>query len=111
MELNFTKKDVIILDREDEDKNLINGQLVFENHGPAKLVVVVHADHFDKHYTNDQNILWNNFYEYQFQHAKYVDSFVVATNEQKKILKRFLQVYFFFFRPRRKYQRLALIMN
>lgn len=50
-------------------------------------MVVVHADHFDKHYTTDQNILWNNFYEYQFQHAKYVDSFIVATNEQKKILK------------------------
>lgn len=93
-ELNFTKKDVIILDREDEDKNLINGQLVFENHGPAKLVVVVHADHFDKHYTTDQNILWNNFYEYQFQHAKYVDSFIVATNEQKKILKNQFKKYY-----------------
>lgn len=34
--LRFTKNDVIILDREDEDKALINGQLIFENHGPAK---------------------------------------------------------------------------
>lgn len=93
-ELKFTKNDVIILDREDEDKSLINGQLIFENHGPAKIVVVVHADHYDKHFTNDQHILWNNFYEYQFIHANEVASFVVATPAQKKVLKRQFEKYY-----------------
>lgn len=92
--LRFTKKDVIILDREDEDKSLINGQLIFENHGPAKIVVVVHADHYDKHFTNDQHVLWNNFYEYQFSHASEVASFVVATPAQKKVLEEQFQKYY-----------------
>ena len=78
----------------DEDKQLVNGQLIFEHHLPAKLVIPVHADHYDKHYTNDHQVLWNNFYEYQFQHAKYVDSFIVATNEQKKILKNQFKKYY-----------------
>ena len=92
--LHFTSKDVIILDREDEDKNLINGQLIFENHRPAKLMVVVHADHFDKHYTNDHHVLWNNFYEYQFSNADEVDSFVVATEKQKEVLLQQFEKYY-----------------
>lgn len=92
--LDFTKNDVLILDREDEDENLINGQLIFENHGDAKLCVVVHADHYDKHYTTDKNVLWNNFYEYQFQHAKYVDSFIVATEKQRELLLKQFKKYY-----------------
>lgn len=92
--LHFVKNDVIILDREDEDKTLINGQLIFENHGLAKIIVVVHADHYDKHFTNDQHVLWNNFYEYQFSHASEVASFVVATPAQKKVLEEQFQKYY-----------------
>lgn len=93
-QLNFTEKDIIILDREDEDKNLINGQLIFENHGPSKLMVVVHAEHFDKHYTNDHHVLWNNFYEYQFSNADEVDSFIVATEKQREILQQQFKKYY-----------------
>ena len=32
-----------------------NGQLIFEHHNPAKLVIVVHADHYDEHYTNKRS--------------------------------------------------------
>lgn len=93
-ELKFSKDDVIILDREDEDKNLINGQLIFENHQSAKLIVVVHADHYDKHFTSDNHILWNNFYEYQFTHSDEVDAFVVATPKQQQLLAQQLKQYF-----------------
>lgn len=92
--LKFKKNDVIILDREDEDKSLINGQLIFENHGKAKLIVVVHAEHFDKHFTNDHHVLWNNFYEYQFMHANEVDSFIVATKKQKEVLEEQFKKYY-----------------
>lgn len=85
-QLDFQKDDTIIIDRMDDGGILINGQLIFENHGPAKLVIVVHADHFDKHYTNQQHILWNNFYEYQFTHTSDVDAFVVSTDAQKQML-------------------------
>lgn len=86
--LNFNEHDVVILDRSDEDKQLNNGQLVFEYHRPSKLVIVVHADHYDRHFTNQQNILWNNFYEYQFTHTDEVASFIVATEKQKEVLAK-----------------------
>ena len=86
--LHFQKGDVVILDRMNEDKQLVNGQIIFEEHQPAKLVVVVHADHYDKHYTNNQNVLWNNFYEYQFTHPEDVASFIVATDAQKQLFAK-----------------------
>lgn len=85
-QLDFQAGDTVILDRMDDGNVLINGQLIFENHGDAKLVVVVHADHFDQNFSNQGHILWNNFYEYQFTHAEDVDAFVVSTDAQKKLL-------------------------
>ena len=86
--LHFQKGDVVILDRMNEDKQLVNGQIIFEEYQPAKLVVVVHADHYDQHYTNNQTILWNNFYEYQFTHPEDVASFIVATDAQKQLFAK-----------------------
>lgn len=92
--LHLQKDDVIIMDREDESKDLTNGQIIFEEHRPAKLLVVVHADHYDIHYTNQYHILWNNFYEYQFTHAAEVDSFIVATPSQQQLLIKQEQQYY-----------------
>lgn len=92
--LNFQQGDVIILDRMDESKGLNNGQLIFENYHPAKLMVVVHADHYDKHYTDEHHILWNNFYEYQFTHTADVASFVVATDKQRELLLKQQRHYY-----------------
>ena len=82
--LHLTKDDCVILDREDEHDDVINGQLFFEHHNPAKLIVVVHADHYDSHFINKNEILWNNFYEYQFTHTDEVASFIVSTPKQKE---------------------------
>lgn len=84
--LNFQADDTVIIDRMDDGNVLINGQLLFEHHGDAKLAIVVHADHFDKNFTNQQHVLWNNFYEYQFNHADDVDAFIVSTDVQKQLL-------------------------
>ncbi|MBB1063799.1 accessory Sec system glycosyltransferase GtfA [Limosilactobacillus fastidiosus] len=92
-QLKLTKEDTIILDREDDGNILINGQLIFEHHNPAKLVIVVHADHYDDHYTTKKNVLWNNFYEYQFTHTKDVASFIVATDKQRDLLKKQFKQY------------------
>ncbi|WP_367342613.1 accessory Sec system glycosyltransferase GtfA [Limosilactobacillus sp.] len=97
--LNFQDGDVIILDRMDESKGLNNGQLIFEHHNPAKLMVVVHADHYDKHYTDEHHILWNNFYEYQFTHTADVASFVVATDAQRDLLLK-QQKHYYDLQPR-----------
>lgn len=86
--LHLKANDVIIMDRSGEGTNLNNGQIIFENHQPAKLLVVVHADHYDKHYTDNKNILWNNFYEYSFTHTDDVASFIVSTDRQKKLFAK-----------------------
>ena len=68
--LALTKDDVVILDRETGI-----GQLVFEEAQAARLGVVVHAEHFSVNQTDDNYILWNNYYEYQFTNADKVDFF------------------------------------
>lgn len=91
--LNFQQGDILIVDRQDDGGVLINGQLLFEHHAPAKLVIVVHADHFDKHFTNNRNVLWNNFYEYQFTYSDDVDCFIVSTDKQRDLLQLQLKKY------------------
>ncbi|WP_295729309.1 accessory Sec system glycosyltransferase GtfA [uncultured Limosilactobacillus sp.] len=91
--LNFQKGDILIIDRQDDGGVLINGQLLFEHHGPAKLIIVVHADHYDKHFTNNRNVLWNNFYEYQFTYSDDVDCFIVSTDQQREMLQKQLKRY------------------
>lgn len=92
--LHLTKDDYVILDREDEHDDVINGQLFFEHHNPAKLIVVVHADHYDSHFINKNEILWNNFYEYQFTHTDEVASFIVSTPKQKELLDQQFKKYY-----------------
>lgn len=87
-QLHFKTDDIIIVDRMDDNGILINGQLIFEYRGPAKLMIVVHADHFDPHFTDKHEILWNNFYEYQFTHTDDVDCYVVATDKQRQLLQK-----------------------
>ncbi|MFR4844554.1 MAG: hypothetical protein ACLUAO_00640 [Streptococcus sp.] len=48
---------MVILDRETGI-----GQLVFEEAQAARLGVVVHAEHFSVNQTDDNYILWNNYY-------------------------------------------------
>lgn len=86
--LGLTAQDIVILDRETGI-----GQVIFENVRPAKLGVVVHAEHFSESSTNADYILWNNYYDYQFTNAKWVDFFVVATSVQQEILTEQLRRY------------------
>ena len=48
--------------------------------------MVVHAEHFNANNVDDQYILWNNYYDYQFTNADKVDFFIVATDRQKEVL-------------------------
>ena len=79
--LNLTKQDLVILDRETDI-----GQPIFEEAQKARLGVVVHAEHYSVNNTDDQYILWNNYYDYQFTNADKVDFFIVATDRQKEVL-------------------------
>lgn len=80
--LSLTDKDLLILDRETDI-----GQAIFANKGAAKLVVIVHADHFSENPAEKDYILWNNYYEYQFEHADEVDYIINSTDAQTNLLK------------------------
>lgn len=79
--LNLTKDDFVIIDR-----TTGIGQAVLMNAKGAKKGIVIHADHFNEGRTNDNYILWNNYYEYPFAQHKHIDFYVTATQEQNDIL-------------------------
>lgn len=79
--LQLTAQDFVILDR-----STGIGQAVFEHVKPAKLGIVVHAEHFSENAVTDHTILWNNYYEYQFTNADKVDVFINSTDKQSELL-------------------------
>lgn len=79
--LQLTAQDLVILDR-----STGTGQAVFSTVKPAKLAVVVHAEHFSEHAVTDETILWNNYYDYQFTNADKVDVFITSTDKQSELL-------------------------
>ncbi|MDG4977427.1 accessory Sec system glycosyltransferase GtfA [Lactococcus lactis] len=81
-QLNLTSKDILILDRATDI-----GPAILEAKGSAKIGVVIHADHFSEYLTNEQYILWNNFYDYQFKNADVIDFFICPTQKQKQIIE------------------------
>ncbi len=87
--LPLTADDVVIADRTTKI-----GQALFAEHGPARLGIVIHADHFNEHMTDDANILWNNYYEYDFSHAKDVAFFIASTKVQQKLLEQQFAKYY-----------------
>ena len=72
--LNLTKDDVVIIDR-----TTGIGQAIMRNAGPAKIGSIIHADHFSEGSSDEDYILWNNYYEYAFSQIKHIDFFVTAT--------------------------------
>lgn len=86
--LELNSQDMILLDRATGI-----GQAVFAHKGLAKLVVVIHAEHYNEKGSDDYNVLWNNYYEYQFTNADYVDAFITSTEKQKEVLQQQFQTY------------------
>lgn len=79
--LGLTEDDVLIIDRATEI-----GQAVFNEHGKCRIGSVVHAEHYNEKHTDDDNILWNNYYEYEFTHVDKLDFLVTSTDAQNVIL-------------------------
>lgn len=80
-QLHLTSDDIVIIDRSTKV-----GQAILENKGPSKVGIVVHAEHYSENSTDDTHILWNNFYEYVFSKAPFIDFYITATDLQNKIL-------------------------
>lgn len=86
--LPLTKKDVLIIDRATGI-----AQAVMQNAGRARVGIVIHADHFSENGTTDDNILWNNYYEYAFRQNKHVSFYVTATDAQNRLLRAQFKKY------------------
>lgn len=85
--LKLTASDVVIIDR-----TTGTGQAILENCNDARIGIIVHADHYSAGNTNDDYILWNNYYEYPFAMFHHISFFVTATDAQnKKMREQFLK--------------------
>ncbi|AEA01103.1 MULTISPECIES: accessory Sec system glycosyltransferase GtfA [Aerococcus] len=87
--LDLSEKDIVILDRATG-----TGQAVFQYAPPAKIGVVIHAEHFSEGPTTNDYILWNNYYDYQFMHSEAVDFFIASTQAQKEVLDQQFAHYY-----------------
>ncbi|MDD7364899.1 MAG: accessory Sec system glycosyltransferase GtfA [Olsenella sp.] len=86
--LGLTEKDVVLVDR-----TTGIGQAILENAGAARVGVVVHADHYSASGTDDEHVLWNNYYEYPFDMHRHVDFYVTSTEAQARLLERQFERY------------------
>lgn len=86
--LNLTKDDVVIIDR-----STGIAQTILQNAGPARIGSIVHAEHYNESRTDEDTILWNNYYEYIFSQNKRVNFYVTATEAQKQVLERQMKKY------------------
>ena len=86
--LNLTKRDIVLIDR-----TTGIGQAILQNAGPARVGIMIHADHFSESGTDDTYILWNNYYEYSFSQYKHVDFYVTATDTQNRLLREHFRQY------------------
>ena len=69
------------------------GQAVLQNCRNGRIGVIVHADHYSAGSTNDDYILWNNYYEYSFDMYRHIRFFVTATEAQKERMEEQFSKY------------------
>lgn len=86
--MQLTDKDVAIIDR-----TTGIGQAIMQNCNNARIGIVIHADHFSENATDDENILWNNFYEYAFSMHKRVSFYITATDAQNQLVREQFKKY------------------
>ena len=79
--LNLTSEDMIIIDR-----STGQGAEILKAKGPAKVGIIIHAEHYNEGLTTRDKILWNNHYDYVFTNASSIDFYICATEKQKEIL-------------------------
>lgn len=86
--LQLTKEDVVIIDR-----TTGVGQAILQNVGPARVGIVIHADHFSENSTDEETILWNNYYEYAFSQREHIEFYITATEDQNRLVREQFRKY------------------
>ncbi|MDR0297302.1 MAG: glycosyltransferase [Streptococcaceae bacterium] len=82
-QLNFTPEDLVIIDR---NQDLTDALFPVKN--ASHFVVVVHAEHFSTHLTDENWTLWNNYYEHVFTREDMIDTFITSTDAQTEKLRK-----------------------
>lgn len=86
--LNLTEDDTVIIDLE---PGMIEKSAFILNAVPARVGVVMHADHFWNQ--NEEHILWYGIYEYVFAHPEKISFFITNTDAQSDLLREQMQKY------------------
>lgn len=86
--LKLTRRDVVIIDRMTGI-----GQAIMQNASPARIGIVIHADHFSEGSTDEAHILWNNYYEYAFSQHKHIKFYIASTDTQNHLLREQFKKY------------------
>ncbi len=86
--MKMTRDDIALIDRATGQ-----AQAILENVGDARVGVVVHADHFSEGATDEDNILWNNYYEYTFGLSDLISFYITATDDQNKLMVQQFKKY------------------
>ena len=87
-QLHPTEEDILIIDR-----TTGTGQSILMNAGKARVGIVIHADHFSENGTDENNILWNNYYEYAFGMHRHIDFYIASTEDQNRLVTQQFQQY------------------
>ena len=86
--LNLTEDDTVIIDLE---PGMIEKSAFILNAVPARVGVMMHADHFLNQ--NEEHILWYGIYEYVFAHPEKISFFITNTDAQSDLLREQMQKY------------------
>ncbi len=84
----FKDDDVIVVDRATEI-----GQPILRNTQKGSIICVIHAEHYNAEGTTEQEILWNNYYEYAFAQTGKFSAYVASTQAQSKLLQQQFKKY------------------
>lgn len=88
--LNLNENDSIIMDRA---YNLEFNDIILGKKLPCKKICVIHSGHYFEPNQSMYALYLNYEYYYWFKYSKYIDSFVVSTENQKKDLISVLNKY------------------
>lgn len=86
--MQLTSSDVAIIDR-----TTGIGSAIMRNCNDARIGIVIHADHFSESGTDENNILWNNYYEFSFAQHRKVDFYITATDAQNRLVREQFRKY------------------
>lgn len=86
--LNLTEDDVVLIDCE---PGMIEKAAFIQHAAPAKVGLVIHADHFWNY--DEEHVLWYGIYEYAFAHPEKISFFITNTDAQNKLLREQFRKY------------------